>query len=254
MPADDETPGTDNTDAPNDAPAQADAQPAEEPIAEVKQEPAKPPSTEPAKFQADLPADFKEQRTKLLTEKSAAMKKLMDGEIDADQYALEDIRITDALDDMNAVRIRSETLREVNSQNASQHQARAINELIQRTKGEVDYQGDPAAPKQFDMALGMLQQDPASASLDFADVIDKAHRMVAAMRGVNAKTAPVSTAPSRKADAQAPITLRSLPVAAGNNTGGGVIEQMSRLHGPAYEAAFAKLTPVQRASLLDEEA
>jgi hypothetical protein len=239
-------------------PAELDEAAKEEPSAEALEKLANPTKPQqPEKFRSDLPTDFKEQRTKLMGEKSAAMKKLMDGEIDADAYAAEDMRITDAMDDLNAMRIRAETLQEVNTQTSTQYQARAINDLIRRTKAEVDYKGDPDAPKQFDMALGMLQADPSNADSDFVDLADKAHRMVAAMRGLTLKAvaapAPASTAPARKPGEKAPVTLRSLPAAAGNATGGGVIEQMSRLHGPSYEAAFAKLTPAQRASLLDEE-
>ena len=51
---------------------------------------------------------------------------------------------------------------------------------------------------------------------------------------------------------KAPVTLRGLPVAATPNSNGDVIEQMSRLSGQAYQDAFAKLSPQQRRSLVDE--
>ena len=80
-------------------------------------------------------------------------------------------------------------------------------------------------------------------------MIEDAHKMVKAMRGVQSQAkAPAS---DRKTAGDVPVTLRSLPSASTPNTGG-VIEQIARLKGPAYEAAYAKLTPAQQAALLDE--
>ena len=73
--------------------------------------------------------------------------------------------------------------------------------------------------------------------------------MVKAMRGV--QTPAKAPASDRKPAGDVPVTLRSLPSASTPNTGG-VIEQIARLKGPAYEAAYAKLTPAQQAALLDE--
>ena len=66
---------------------------------------------------------------------------------------------------------------------------------------------------------------------------------------------PVATekVPDRQPAEKAPVTLRGLPVASTPNSNGDVIEQMSRLSGQAYQDAFAKLSPQQRRSLVDEE-
>jgi hypothetical protein len=74
--------------------------------------------------------------------------------------------------------------------------------------------------------------------------------MVKAMRGI-AVPQPNKPAAERKPAGEAPVTLRSLPSASTPNTGG-ILEQIGRLKGPAYEAAYAKLTPAQQAALLDE--
>jgi hypothetical protein len=66
---------------------------------------------------------------------------------------------------------------------------------------------------------------------------------------------PVATekVPDRQPAEKAPVTLRGLPVASTPNSNGDVIEQMSWLSGQAYQDAFAKLSPQQRRSLVDEE-
>lgn len=200
-------------------------------------------------YKAEVPQDYKAQRAELMKAKADAMKQLMDGEIDAEAYAAEDARVSEALEDLAAARIRAETLQEANAQSQQAYQARAIQRLIANTKSEVDYAADATAQKQFDTSLQVLAAQPDNAGKDFADLIEDAHKMVKAMRGV--QTPARAPAPERKPAGDVPVTLRSLPSASTPNTGG-VLEQIARLKGPAYEAAYAKLTPAQQAALLDE--
>lgn len=231
--------------------AAADAPTAEAQQAEADPAPAAA-STEAAelpKYKAEVPQDYKAQRAELMKAKADAMKQLMDGEIDAEAYAAEDARVSEALEDLAAARIRAETLQEANAQSQQAYQARAIQRLIANTKSEVDYAADATAQKQFDTSLQVLAAQPDNAGKDFADLIEDAHKMVKAMRGIAPQAKPVA---ERKPAGDAPVTLRSLPSASTPNTGG-VIEQIARLKGPAYEAAFDKLTPAQKAALLDAD-
>jgi hypothetical protein len=229
----------------------ADAPTADAPAAEAAQqepEPEPEPAALPA-YKAELPADHKAQRTELLQAKADAMRKLMDGEMTAEEFATEEMRVTEALEDLAAARIRAETLQEANAQSQQAYQARTIQRLIAKTKAEVDYAADATAQKQFDTSLQVLAAQPDNAGKDFADLIEDAHKMVKAMRGV--QTPVKAPAADRRPAGDVPVTLRSLPSASTPNTGG-VIEQIARLKGPAYEAAYAKLTPAQQAALLDE--
>jgi hypothetical protein len=281
--------------------ADADAQKAEEPQAaapelpkEVVKETAKEaPEPQITQYQTELPADYQAQRGVLLKEKSLAMKKLIDGELDLEAFSVIESRVSNALEDLTAQRIRSETLSEANVQNQQAMQQSEIRRLIARAKADVDYSKDTKAQKSFDVALRTLQADPDNAALEFGDLVDEAHRVVLALRGgvgkvdatvpavaaavvAPAATAPVVAAsvvkdakvvkaaspvvpvatekvPDRQPAEKAPVTLRGLPVASTPNSNGDVIEQMSRLSGQAYQDAFAKLSPQQRRSLVDEE-
>ena len=238
-------------------------------------------------YQTELPADYQAQRGVLLKEKALAMKKLIDGELDLEAFSVIESRVSNALEDLTAQRIRSETLSEANVQNQQAMQQSEIRRLIARAKADVDYSKDTKAQKSFDVALRTLQADPDNAALEFGDLVDEAHRVVLALRGGVGKVqvepavaavavpvvapvvkdakavktaspvAPVATAlekvPDRQPAEKAPVTLRGLPVAATPNSNGDVIEQMSRLSGQAYQDAFAKLSPQQRRSLVDEE-
>lgn len=222
----------------------------------VAQEAAPQPVPEaPPTFRADMPADYKQQRANLLAERATAMKQLMEGELDPEAFAVQEARISDSLEELTAARIRAETLHEANIQGQQRYQTQALNRLISKAKAEVDYAADADARNQFDTALQVVAAQPANQGKDFADLIDTAHTMVKAMRGVMSVPTTQSTkSPSDRKPAgdPPPVTLRSLPSASTPNTGS-VVDQIARLKGPAYEAAFAKLTPSQKAALLDAD-
>lgn len=209
----------------------------------------------PTQFTAEVAADYKEQRAALATEKAQALKKLMDGEIDADEYAAIESRVSDSIIELDSARIRAETLLEANAQTQAEFQRRAIQKLIAATKNEVDYAADPKAQKQFDAAMTTLAADPDNAGREYTDLLTEAHRVVAAIRGVQlaAKTTPNTPPATRRPNVEAPVTLRNLPSASTPNANGDLNDQLGRLKGQDFEAAFAKLSPAQRRALLDED-
>lgn len=206
----------------------------------------------PTAYKTDIPADYKVQRSELVKEKAGLMKKLMDGEIDADEFAMHESRISDSLEDLTAQRIRAETLQEANQQSQAMYQQREIQRLIAKSK-EVDYKTDTKAQKQFDMALQAIASDTDNAGKDYADILADAHKVVLALRGITTPGQAVEKAiKSRIPEGKPPVTLRNLPAASTPNANGGVLDQIGRLSGQAYQDAFAKLSPNQRRALLDE--
>lgn len=206
---------------------------------------------QPMQYQAELPADYPAKRAELVKAKADVMRKLLNGEVDADEFAAEDARISGELEELSAARIRAETLQDANRQASVLYQQQALKRLVTKVKGDVDYAADESARKQFDMALKVLAAD--GDGRDFADLIDEAHAIVSARRGIataKKSAAEAPAAPARKPDGTPPVTLRGIPSASTPNTGS-VVDQLARLKGPAYEAAYARLTPAQKASLLD---
>lgn len=222
-------------------------------IAEGKANTA-PAVSDPLNFNVNAPADYKTARAALLAEKTEAMAQMMNGEIDAAEYAAIETRVMDSLEDLSAQRIRAETLQELNTQSAQKTQTQVIQSLVARTAQEVPYATDAKAQRQFDMALQQVAADPDNAGKSFADLANEAHTVVLALRGVAPKAQAPAPAPAqpRKPEGAAPVTLRSLPAASTAHTGGNILEQLSRLSGPEYEAAYAKLTPAQKAEMLDD--
>lgn len=221
---------------------------AEEPKVEpVKADPINPP---PTTFQTSIPADYKAQRSALVTEKAALMQKLMEGELDAEGFAAEESRISDALEDLTAQRIRAETLQEANVQTQAAFQQREIQKLIASTKTEVDYATDTKAQRQFDMALQAVGQDPDNAGKDYAELLNQAHTVVMALRGVMRKEPEPAKAerPTRTAP-QPPQTLAGLPTAA--SSGAKSVERtLAELTGDDLERAFDSLGKAELQRLL----
>jgi len=209
-------------------------------------------------YQAAVPEDYKTQRTDLLKAKSEAMKKLMDGELDAEEFAAEESRISDALEELTAQRIRAETLLEANQQSQAAYQQRAIQRLVQQSKSQIDYTADAKAQRQFDTALQSISVDPDNAGKDFADLLQEAHRVVLALRGIpitkgEAVASALTKAADRQPEGKAPVTtLRNIPAASTPNANGDMLDQLGRLSGQEYEAAYARLSPAQKRALLDE--
>ena len=210
--------------------------------------PAAQDTEQPMQYQAEVPADYPAKRAELVKAKADAMRKLLNGEVDADEFAAEDARISGELEELSAARIRAETLQDANRQASVLYQQQALKRLVTKVKGDVDYAADESARKQFDTALKVLAAD--GDGRDFAELIDEAHAIVSARRGIATAKAPQAAPATRKPDGTPPVTLRGIPSASTPNTGS-VVDQLARLKGPAYEAAYARLTPAQKASLLD---
>ena len=226
--------------------------PAEAETVQAEAEP-EPVQQQPTAYQAEMPADYKAQRAELVKEKAGLMKKLMDGEIDADEFAANEARISDSLEDLTAQRIRAETLQEANVQSQAQYQRREIQKLIAKSKAEVDYTTDIKAQKQFDMALQAVATDSDNAGKDYSEILAEAHKVVLALRGVTSKGQVVEQAiKSRIPEGRPPVTLRNIPTAATANANGNMLDQIGRLTGQAYQDAFSKLSQTQRRALLDE--
>lgn len=201
------------------------------------------------RYTTDDLAGLAAQRTELTATKAKALKDLMDGVIEPEEYSRIEGEVSDKLDALTVQR----TLHEANVQTDAQQQAGVLDTIMRAAKkaGEVDYATDAKAARQFDTAMKMLADDGEKRS--YAELAADAHAMVLAARGV-AKVESVTTPTPAKAreNGKGPMTLRNVPAAAVANTGGGWMEQLNSLSGQDYEAAFARLTPAQRAQLLND--
>lgn len=213
----------------------------------------------PTAYKAEIPADLEAKRDTLMTEKAEALEKLMSGEIDAKQYATTEAKVQRELSTLDRTIATAETLAAINAQSSGQYEGQVIAQIVETTKGVLDYTKDATAQKQFDAVMAGLRADPANATKNFGALAAEANKAVLAIRGLSlpgAETpsagAKTTTPTARPPAGKLPPSLRNLPAAATPHTGGGVAEQMANLKGTAFEDSFAKLSPAQQAALLGE--
>lgn len=196
------------------------------------------------------PEELKAKRAEQIEIKAKALKDLMDGVIEPEEYSRIESEVADKLEELAVQR----TLHAANVQTEQQIQEAALDKIIDDAKkaGEVDYRADPKAAKQFDTAMAMLAQDGEKRT--YAELVGEAHQAVLAIRGIKpaAAPAPAATPAQPRENGKGPMTLRNVPAAETPNSGGGWKEQLAALSGQAYEEAFAKLSPGQRAELLND--
>jgi hypothetical protein len=215
------------------------------------------PTSSAPQFRVEAPQDFDAKIAAAEAKDAAALKELMEGAIDADAYAAIRSETSKEIRSLERQQARADTLAEANAQQAEHEQTRALNQVKAHAKAAgLDYDADTKAQSQFNAALQVLAADPDNATKGAAEIYALANQSVMAIRGLltakQATTTPVVPAVLRKAKDAPPITLRDVPSAAAANTGGGLNEQLSRLKGQDFEAAFDKLSPAQRAALLED--
>lgn len=245
---------------PTAAPAAAPTPPAPPPPpaaapapAPVPVEAAAPPPPAPLQFKTRPATEIQAEQTALLDKKAKAFTEYSEGTMTPEAYAALDAEVMQGM-----MRIGSEmTLAQASAQSALQtsEQALALLKVTAKTEGQIDYDADPRAAKQFDAQVQALATDPDMAKLSDAEFFEKAHGMVLALRGISRTAAapppPASTPPPARADMKPSITLRDIPAAATPHTGGGVLEQLSRLSGLEFQDAVGAMPKGQRDAWLD---
>ena len=203
-------------------------------------------------YSAEVPADAKEQITTLKNEESASFKKLMDGEIDADEYKLVKDRTEAAIDDLKTKAMAASIFEQANAQAAEQTaraewgkaEAAAFNSF--KTEG-LDYKGKPALLAAYNTNLRALGADPKNENRDAPWFLAEAHRLTKDDLGFTPAAKKVAPTPRNGVDlAEMPPTLRSVPVAATGAVNADEFAHMRNLEGLELEKAHARLTNDQR--------
>lgn len=204
-------------------------------------------------------ADFKAQQNELRATKRDLANKWTAGELTDAEYVTQTDEVDGKLLDLTVQMTRATTLHEINVQSAARVQAAtrdaenaAMSALAMQSKaaGLIDYAMDQAAAAQFDALFAATKLDPANAGKSASELVEKAHTAVLTLRGIAPAAKPTPAA--ERVTPAAPLTLRGLPNAATSNSGGTVADSIGRLTGDAYRAAWSKLTPAQKAAMLDD--
>lgn len=245
--------------ADQDAAAAAAAAASATPAAAAEDPPADPVATLPAdpvglavQFTADVPADAEDQLKALKTEEREAFKRLMDGEIDSDDYQAVRDRVEGEVDTLKTKMMQASIFQQANTQAAEQaaknEWTRAETAAFDGFKAEgLDYKAKPALLAAYNTNLKALGADPKNERRDASWFLTEAHRLTKEDLGVVTKPKiPVVPGKEKVDFANLPPTLRSVPVAATGAIASDEFAHMRNLTGTALEKAHAALTEAQR--------
>ncbi len=203
-------------------------------------------------FKVDVPADAKEQIATLKGEEKAAFKRMMDGEIDADEYQVVRERTEAAADELKTKALTASIFEQANQQTAEQTaqaqwnaaETAAFNEF---TAEGLDYRAKPALLAAYNHSLQALGKDPKNEKRDAPWFLAEAHRITKDALGI-APTAKKVDRDSRSVVdlSDLPPTLRSVPIAATGAVNSDEFAHMRNLEGLELERAHARLTNDQR--------
>lgn len=249
-PADDgKEPGTADHDA---ALAAQDAAAATPPADAALVDDAQPADAAPApiapQYTVEVPADAKEKIAALKAEDAAAFKRLMDGEIDAEEYQAIKERVEGSVDELKTATLQAEIFRKANEQNAeaaarSQWQAAETAAMATFKAEGLDYKSRPSLLAAYNHNLKALGADPKNERRDASWFLTEAHRLTKEDLGF---TSVRKNTPNSVDASELPPTLRSVPVAATGAVNGDEFAHMRNLDGLELERAHARLTPEQR--------
>lgn len=205
-------------------------------------------------YKVDLPDGFDAQLAQLQEFDAALTAKFRAGEIDVDEFLVEQKAIADARATSERLRTKAEISNEMAAQSTAQEWGHAVEQFIahaKRVEG-VDY-GDKKLMKDLDLFVRNIASDPENAGRGFDFFLEEGHKRVKAMHSIavsqQAKTPeekPAKPVQRKPPVDNLPASLANVP---GGDGPGDVADEFSdidKLSGLEYEMALAGMSKSQR--------
>lgn len=229
---------------------------ADEPPQDGQTTDAEPQTVDPVKavaqYQADLPGDFDQKFADLKARDAELRQRFKDGEIDIDERDAGLAEIAAEREQLLIQKATAETLAKINEQNQRRAAAEYEARFIERTKADgIDYT-NPRNVRLFNTMIEELIEEHGNKGRDW--LWNEAHKAVLRARGIQrqASADPVAEAKqSRKPPVDAaPKTLAQVPGSDGPGDVGDEFADVLALEGLEFEAAIARMSPLQREKFL----
>lgn len=208
-------------------------------------------------YEVPQASDIETQRKALRDQQKQVEKDWAAGNLSDDERIDKLDALTAQRDALLAQEIEARTISRLNADGERQSQQRVLDTLAVSSAraGEIDYLKDPTASAAFNAMLEAVKADPANAGKPYAEIAEKTHDALCAVRGITRKAPAAAPAPAAqpakdRTTPPIPTTLRGLPNASTPNTGGDWKDDMAKLSGAEWEEAFAKLPQARKDELL----
>lgn len=214
------------------------------------------PAPAPSRLDAGDPATFDATRTELLAKKADAMKQLIEGVMEPDEFAKIDGEVTLGLEQLT----KNITLHDMNEQAERQRQTDTLAAIRDSaTKVGIDY-ADAGIAALFDAKLRTVATQPDMQGRSASDIYQATHKEVLKLFGKDVALAPtpapapapaVATAPAPAPKPTIPPTLGAMPNAAPVNVGQDLTNTIMSMDNPdEAEAMMSRMPANQRESVL----
>ncbi len=243
--------GDDEGDQGSEAASAPDPDPAAAPA-------AAPTTATPTGYQAALPADY-DDKVKAVADREAELKRAFRaGELEFDEFETRRDELQREREGLTIARAKAEIASEMQAQTAEAQWRTTVERFLDTSAAALDYRKDSEAMADLDGFVKVLAGRESNSRQPMEWFLAEAHKRVMALRGSSAAPASApAAAPAvdRKAEAAAarkprlddvPATLAQVPGADGPGDIGGEFADVLSLDGLEYEAAIARMTPVQR--------
>jgi hypothetical protein len=212
-----------------------------------------PPNQEPSpEFQpvyvAPAVENFDERMTALNATKAEAFKKMMDGEISAEEYADVERKYLDERDALRSAQERHITSKQMQEQTAQQRwQWEVENFKKHALKNDgVDYVKDDKMNNALDRWVKVLANDPENANQPGEWFLQEAHKHVKQQYGLGKQEQKPDPKPRTPDLKNIPPTLGRLPSADEGDAGKNEFAHLDKLDGMDLEKALAKMPKEQQ--------
>ena len=180
------------------------------------------------------------------------------GELEFDEFETRRDELQREREGLTIARAKAEIASEMQAQTAETQWRTTVERFLDTSAAALDYRKDSEAMADLDGFVKVLAGREANARQPMEWFLAEAHKRVMALRGPSATPVPAPAAAlaiDRKAEAAAarkprldevPATLAQVPGGDGPGDMGGEFADVLSLDGLEYEAAIARMTPVQR--------
>jgi len=179
------------------------------------------------------------------------------GELEFDEFETQRDELQREREGLTIARAKAEIASEMQAQTAETQWRTTVERFLDTSAAALDYRKDSEAMADLDGFVKVLAGRDANADKPMEWFLQEAHKRVMALHGGNAAPAPAPAPSPAAAKNQAaaarkprldevPATLAQVPGGDGPGDIGGEFADVLSLDGLEYEAAIARMTPVQR--------
>lgn len=202
------------------------------------------------RYQVAMPDDFDEKVKSVDDREAALLEKFKAGDLEADDFVVENRRLSNERRELDTLRTKAEIAREMGAQTAEQEWNFTVANFMRKVKRDegIDYTTDEAKGIDLDTFVKVLANNPAHTDKDYDWFLNEAHKRIKVLHGITEqKKETPSHSPRKPPTDKLPATLAQVPGGDGpGDISGDEFSELDALDGLEYERALASMSKEKR--------